>query len=79
MEVTEKKTDLPIRQQVKAQLLNHEFINKYLNEYGRPYCFCCNELVAVFIPARAAKFIRIYCLNCGITTRAVGVCKHMDL
>jgi len=79
MDIKKRTNDLPVRQHLRAGLLNHEFIDKYLNEYGRPRCFCCNEMIAVFMPARVFKLIRIYCVNCGITTRTVGVCKHMGL
>ena len=77
MNIIKRPDYKPVRRNVKAGLLSYEFIEKYLYYYGHPHCYCCNEIQEKFIPARSLKVIKIYCINCALTTRTVGKCNHI--
>lgn len=76
MEVV-KHQEHSVRKHVQPGLLDYDLIDKYINAHGRPRCFCCNEMLKEFMITKMHLFLRIYCVNCCLTTRAVGQCNHV--
>jgi hypothetical protein len=71
------RTDfLPSRLFAKPWLLDHHFIDTYIDSFGLPECYCCHELTNTFLPGVYRAEVRIYCLNCAMTLTHVGVCVH---
>lgn len=60
----------------KPELVNYEAVERYVELYGTPVCFCCGFITLAPLFRLYSRGWRVYCINCGITLDVIGHCQH---
>jgi len=62
----------------KPGLVNRDAVSAFFDLYGVPVCMCCKVITFDCLFRYRADAWRVYCINCGLTIDAVGICLHNE-
>ena len=60
----------------KAGLVNRDAVAIFYKLHGIPICMCCRRITFDCIFRNSVRGWRVFCINCGLTIDAVGICLH---
>lgn len=60
----------------KPSLIDYDAVEKYIEIYGTPVCFCCRFITFIPVFRQYPNGWRVFCLNCGVTRDVIGTCLH---